>query len=267
MKGLKQISRGLIIVSAIFAVVACSKFDKQEKVHITAYGSTVEYDGEGVADYYLLQDDGAILYIKNLLWDYERYKDGQRVKFNYEIMDEHAATRTTASGETHDITLYYISMVPEWETVPMSFLTEEGQEHRQDSIGNDPLAGITRMFFSGDYVNVEYAYWKKENKPHNMNLVVDDMTAEEGEVRVEIRHNANGDVPGNSTSGFEYKISEVSFNIRSLIPAGKNSAKIRFVWKEYGKSGPMEKTAVYSPGLSSNRPIVGSVENNSPGSY
>ena len=248
------------------AALACSKYEDKKNVHITAYGLTVEYRGEGAANYSLLQDDGAILYIEKNAWPHEEVAPGQRVKFKYEIIDSPSETRTMASGEVHDIALYYITMVPEWDPVPLSFILED-EEHRQDSIGNDPLAGISRLFFSGDYVNVEYSYWKKEIKPHNMNLVVDDMQAVEGEVRVEIRHNANGDMPGSSMAGFERKYRDVSFNIRSLVPPGENSVKIKFVWKESGKSKPVEKTGVFTLDSGAGKPIVGSVESYQPGSF
>ncbi len=249
-----------------FAAFACSKYEGKENVHITAYGSAVEYNGEGETDYYLLQDDGAILYIEKNVWPHEEIAPGQRVKFKYEIMGSPSETRTTASGEVYDIALYYITMVPEWDPVSLSFINGN-MEHRQDSIGNDPLAGITRMFFSGDYVNVEYAYWKKEIRPHNVNLVVDDTEAHDGEVTVEIRFNANGDVPAGSTSGFSRIDTEVSFNIRSLVPAGEHSVNINFVWKEYGGSEPRRTRGVYTLDAGSSRPIVGSVESNSPGGY
>ncbi len=243
---------------------ACSKYDSPENVHITAYGSVIRH--AGTDDYYLRQDDGATLFVKDL-WGYVQCVDGLRVKFIYEIMDNPAGTRTTANGEIYDVTLYYISPVPERDTVALSFIMED-EEHRQDSIGNDPLAGITGLFFSGDYVNVEYAYWRKGEGPHNMNLVVDDVNVKEGEVTVEIRHNAAGDVPEGSTTGFERIESEVSFYIRSLVPAGKNSLRIRFVWKEYGKSRPMERTGEYKVAPGTNKPIiVGSVKSNPPGIF
>lgn len=256
---------------ALAAVFACSKYDSPDDVHITAYGSAVKYNGTGVADYYLLQDDGAILYIKNLLWDYELYKDGQRVKFNYEIMDDSGGSRTAASGETHDITLYYISMVPEYDTVALSFIMGD-EEHRQDSIGNDPLGEITKMFFSGGYLNVEYTYWKRGTQSHDIRLVVDDINATENEVTVYIRHNANGDAPKGTESGFSRNESEVSFSIGSLIPAGKNSITVNFIWTEYAKgknktwNDVVERTEqrVFSLGSGPNKQIVGSVQNNMP---
>lgn len=251
----------LAIVATMFASFACSKYDNPENVHITAYGSVVRYNGSGEeADYYLRQDDGATLFVKDF-WGNELFTtDGQRVKFNYEIMDDAEGTRAQVSGEIYDIRLYYISKVLELDTVALSFIMED-EEHRRDSIGTDPLGQITRMFFSGNYVNVQYTYWKKKNTSHEINLVVDDMNTTEDEVTVYICYNANGDAPESSESGFSREESEVSFNIGSLIPVGKNSIRIRFEWKEFAKGKTTEKmtTRVFSLDPGANKQIVGSL--------
>jgi hypothetical protein len=259
-RDLIYIARCLIVAVVACAAFACSKYDSRDNVVITTYGSVIKYNGtDEVTDYYLRQDDGATLFVNNL-WGYERYVDGQRVKFTYEIIDDPNATRTVASGETYNIRLYYISIVPEWDPVPLSFIKQD-EEHRQDSIGHDPLGGITGMFFSGDYVNMEYTYWGKGNGPYNINLVVDDENATEDEVTVYVRHNANGDAPVGSTSGFSQKESEVSFNISSLVSHGNNAITINFEWEEWGKNGSvkMKKTGVFTRDSRSNRPISGSM--------
>lgn len=272
----RHILKSLLIVPLTLAVAfGCSKYDNPDNLHFTDYGMACKYESGGSGpDYFLLRDDGATLYIKNLLWDYEKFGDGQRVKFDYEIMDNPGGTRMTASGRTYDITLYYISMIPEWAPVPLSFILED-EEHRQDSIGNDPLGEITKMYFSGNHVNLTYTYWKKQNEPHNMSLVVDDIEGTDDEITVYIRHNGNGDVPKGTESNFSRKKSEVSFSVESLVPAGRSSVSIKFVWQEYekGKNKTWEdveeksETRTFSLYGNSDKQIVGNIDERAPSHY
>lgn len=239
---------------------ACSKYDSPDNLHYEDYGTAYTYDGNPAADYYIVRDDGVTLYIKSnqLLGKYTA-KDGQRVKCNYEILTTNPETRSQSVVE-HEIKLYSISDVLKKDPVWQDFVDEDF-EKRRDSIGNDPLVKVKKMFYSGKFVNVEFTYLRQANleKPitHLITLVVDDAD-EKGVVKARIYHNANGDLPSGNEGSFAIHEYEMSFDLSSVIPEGQESVMIEFEWQERGRQETSVARKLFTRNPTGNTLIVGS---------
>lgn len=246
---------------------ACSKFEEAGNDHRADYGIAYRYfmdDAEFEAGdnyYFIVRDDQAKLHLKDNLWDNEIVETGDRIKFGYEIIVQPEAR--SAGNEEYDIKLFYVEKVECHEPVTQSFIDEK--THRPDSIGNDPLVRIRSMEYSGMYVNVIYEYTADpaKDRKHMLSLVVDDKSATEDGVRVELRHNAKGDTPGLLNGKYETKQAEVSFGISSLLPKGKDEIDVTFGWTtinagDPGGSREVEKKVKFEPYNISSKPIVDS---------
>ena len=263
---IKHIFKYLLLMPLMVAfTVACSKYDSPENVHYDDYGIVYTYNNPDIpkANFYIVRDDGVTLYIKALNTSGEFIPtDGQRVRCNYEILSKvasDASTTRVAGVDEYGIKLYSIFDVRTKDPVKQSF-EDEDPEWWEQNIGTDPLVKVTKMYYSGKYVNVEFTYLRKSDVDHFVNLVVSEPD-EKGVVKAVICHNADGDMPqGGNTGSFREVTSEVSFDLSTLIPEDKDSVMIEFEWLEYGRQLPRTESKLFTRNPKGNTLIVGSID-------
>lgn len=244
---------------------ACSEYDDPNDDQIlTDYGTAHKYEGTGVVDYFFTRDDGAILLINNPVWD-EEVADKQRVKLYYRIDGETAGTSltTVSTVAVYNITLFAMIEVP----VRKPVMKSSAASGDIAGLGDDPLERITKMFFSGGYLNVEYRIQADEEARHDLNLVADDTTINtdenpdkntNGVITLYIRYDSDAGSKGISSNLTDQE-SEVSFDmqsIRELFPEESRPVTLEIVWRESGK-GTVTKTVVYTLDPLSYKQIVG----------
>ncbi|MDL2320217.1 NigD-like protein [Alistipes sp. OttesenSCG-928-B03] len=227
----------VFLVFMLAAVVsACASLDESElTMRKLDYGTARTIDGDEY-NYYLVRDDGALLYIvengaKNI-----PVVDGERWKFTYDVISEN----TEVAGEAYDIKLYTIKNVNRKKPVFRLSEDDEDFESWDAEMGHDNLRRVDkgRVWFLGRYLNVEYTYLKKAdlNKYPVVNLVAEQR--EDGVWELEIRCNANGNVPeADNKADFVEAESEVSFDLVSLFDKmGSTTASVEVTWLEYHDS-------------------------------
>lgn len=168
-------------------------------------------------DYDIKLDDGKLLEVEsNVVPAYPVY-NGQRVVANYTI------TENTEEG--YKVRLNTLDSITTKRPIFKSAYTEE--QLRAD-IGTDPVY-LDGAWFSHDKfltMNVDVKRADPE-KIHLINLLVDDANSSESTVVAELRHNAYGDAPQ------EWATGTVAFNIRELVPAGKDEITVELKWTDY----------------------------------
>lgn len=263
--GKSYISR-YILIAATALLASCSAYNDPENYGIlTDYAIAAKYEGNGIVDYFFERDDGAILLINNSTPS-EEVADGQRVKLYYQIDGESGGSESRMTivntKKVYNITLYAMVKVPVREPLSMSTLTPE--ESRR--LGDDPLEQVTRLFFSGGYLNLEYRISaNNEDGFHDLNLVIEDAlihaeeeTDEEAgeELTLYIRYNNDASGSQAISSNLTDQEYAVSFDITRLIPEEQTTLKINFIWREPGRIAT--KSGTYTLDRSSYNPIVGS---------
>ena len=121
------------------------------------------------------------------------------------------------------------------------------EAHRQDSIGNDPVA-VSKAWFGGKYLNLEFniPVQPASSTSHMLNLVQDDVTAHGDTVCLTFRHNAFGDKPSDNERKGNGKLywswGNVSFDLSTIVPAGETSVPVKLIWEGYTDGGAKTET-------------------------
>ena len=135
--------------------------------------------------YYVVTDQEEKLWPSVSNVNSDLLEDGMRVLLNYTILGE---------GNDSEYDFYVrVNQVSQILTKPVFEFRSDVSSHIIDSIGNDPVT-ILDTWFTDDYLNVEFEYGGAETV-HYINLVYDDENAEteNGEIILELKHNANDD--------------------------------------------------------------------------
>lgn len=144
-------------------------------------------------------DNGKFLQITETSLPGYKPKTGQRILAEYAILQELG----NKAGGKADVKLYDAYNLL---TKGIFTLTPE----TQDSIGHDPV-GVRNMWIGGDYLNLNFFY-EGYNRTHFITLAKEGREPREGEVHLEIRHNAHKDFPQYIHTGM------ACFDLRSLQP-------------------------------------------------
>lgn len=96
-------------------------------------------------------------------------------------------------------------------------LTDENEE----AIGDDPFESV-RLWVGSDWLNVEFTIRATGRSTHYINLVQDNRTEveDDGTIRLQLRHNADGDTAGRRLWGL------ASFNLAGLQEAGQTEVRL-----------------------------------------
>ena len=244
---------------AILSLVAAAAFtscDNDDDYYYVAggdawlsYGNLEAIDNGGYSKYAIRRDDGSRLIINDgIALRSEDAKEGMRVYTHYGILASERDDSSLDGGMNYYIRLYGIQDVLTKAPVLQSFINGN-EQHRTDSIGNDPI-NVSEAWFGGNYLNMEFYIPVKGNSStaHFINLVVDDVApATNDTVYVTLRHNAYDDKPGEGRVPGDYRWAwgNVSFDLTSLLPEGATSVPVKLTWTGY-KGGNFGETEVHT---------------------
>ena len=244
------------LLLAMFAVLpvftACDDDDDYYYVHNgdvwTTYGNLEKIDNGSRQEYAIRLDDGDRLIVTDGLgFSADEGDEGMRVHLRYAYVGSEREESGLDTPMDYYIRLYNISEVLCKQPVTRSFVLAD-EEHRLDSIGNDPI-NVTDAWFSGKYLNVEFEVPVKPNSSvqHFINLVHDDIELHGDSVYVYLRHNAYEDAldfeSGHATGDFHWAFGCVSFDVSSILPDGQSSVPVKFMWTGFNKdlTGTVDK--------------------------
>lgn len=197
--------------------------------------SCLDDDGYSLGDYWVgfgmlkVESDKYVIVLDNgdvlepVSWNqtpgYDNdFTDGSRVLVNFTTLSDN-------SDGTGDPTRYLVK-INNIQSILMKGILEITEENAE-SIGNDPII-VQDYWLTDSLLNFKLKYWGY-NHTHFLNLVQDstDLVAEEGILKLELRHNANDDDTPISYTAF------VSFSLNSLREEGKDSVKVRVSSTDY----------------------------------
>lgn len=210
---------GLFAFLAIF-LTGCSMDDDSGYNFYLGYATTQKTE---TGRYDLILDNGTVMEVTIPMSPYPEgfeFRDNQRVYANFSILDE----------RTEEGTLYYriqLNNIMEILSKKPVYSSRLGESEQQ--MGNDPI-DLTEKWFSGNYLNVIFEIGvNKEEIIHFINLLVDEdhEGADEDNIYVEVRHNANGDLTARTADGV------VSFDVREFLPEGKTSVTVHISYEMY----------------------------------
>lgn len=192
-------------------------------------GKVEARDGDIGNGFDIRLDDGTWLEIDNSQ-SVTGIKDGDRVVFTYTLVGE--ADPVDGNKRFIAVLNHYYKVLGK-EPVLQSFIDEDYQ-HRQDSIGNDPIR-VDDAWFGGEYLNIWFSVARRRstNELHFINLVADNVEWDGEVLDVYLRHNGYEDVPSAGSGSFVYGQSLVSFDLTGLIPEGQSGVGIRLHWTAY----------------------------------
>ncbi|MDR1884176.1 MAG: NigD-like protein [Prevotella sp.] len=101
---------------------------------------------------------------------------------------------------------------------------------KQDSIGNDPVK-VYSVWEGGGYLNFYFGYNTGEKAPHMINLVSaePDLSVDKNAVKLEFRHNMNGDEPS------RYPVKGYAcFDLAPYKIAGRDKVSFEITAKDFG---------------------------------
>lgn len=101
---------------------------------------------------------------------------------------------------------------------------------KQDSIGYDPIK-VYSVWEGGGYLNINFGYNTGEKEPHMINMVSaePDLSVDKDVVKLEFRHNINGDEPSRyPVKGY------VSFDLTPYKIAGRDKVTFEITSKDFG---------------------------------
>lgn len=187
-------------------MVSCLDDDNDSETVYSSWGVT-QVVGDGEFDYKIVLDDKTILIPVSTDGDYEA-EEMDRVKVYFELMPGFEVGEDSLEV---NITNLYVYSIKDIVTKVSSDTTV---------YGSDPIAVYNgTVWQSNNLLNVPYVFDYNYYYPkiHTVNLVYypDSLTAVDGGVYLELRHNANGDGASNVYSGF------CSFNM-TTVPAFAN---------------------------------------------
>lgn len=222
MKAMKK----FILMTAAVALIACGLTACMDSDDYGLPGKWVSF-GEVTKTSNLmveeiLADNGDVLVVtSNMIPQYEM-KVGDRVQINYSITGNLPATDSRKGSQ---IKLYLARLILSKGPIEESFILED-EQHRNDSIGNDPV-GVEYAWFGGKYLNLCITMMRSDpDKMHMINIVHDDTDAEDATVYLTLRHNAKGDHPSYPSYGL------VSFDLSGLMPEGAKQIYIKLQWTD-----------------------------------
>lgn len=124
---------------------------------------------------------------------------------------------------------HYIKLNRLWDvlTKDVVYVAPDDQEG-QESIGHDPVK-VHSMWQGGDYLNIYFGINTGEKESHLLNLVSadPDLSKDEDIVKLEFRHNANGDPELYPSKGY------VSFSLEPYKKEGRNSVTLQVAWTDF----------------------------------
>lgn len=215
---MKKIILGLLAVLSI-AFVSC--LDDDDGYSLNDY-----WVGFGVLkvesdSYTIILDDGEVL--RPVAWNYapgndDDFDDGSRVLVNFTVLDE--------VGDGEGNISHYLVKVNDIQSILMKGVLDITEENA-DSIGNDPIV-VQEYWMTDSLLNFKLKYWGY-NHTHFLNLVQDstDLVTGDGALKLELRHNANGDEAAVPYTAF------VSFSLNSLRVEGQDSVRIQVSSTDY----------------------------------
>nr|WP_185155698.1 NigD-like protein [Dysgonomonas sp. 521] len=133
-------------------------------------------------------------------------------------------------------------------------------EVQQDSIGYDPIK-VYSIWASGGYMNIYFSFNTGETKAHLINMVSarPDLSTLDDVVKLEFRHNRNGDPEHYGVNGY------VSFDLTPYLTSGRDKVtfdiewtdfsgdtKIKTIEYKYGEAGTAGSTALNEKDNSTN---------------
>ena len=204
---MKKLVIGMLILISV-VVMSCSDDD--------GYSLNDYWIGFGILKvesgaYQIYLDDGAVL--KPVAWNIppweeDEWKDGSRILVNFTILED----ETNETGEVES----YLVKVNEAKKILMKGVLDITEENA-DSIGNDPIV-VQKYWMTDSLISFKLKYWGYY-QVHYLNLVQDpdEATTEDGKVRLELRHNANGDEESIPYTAY------VSFTLNQFREEGKDS--------------------------------------------
>ena len=228
-KTMKKYVFGILMV-LIVSLTGCLEDEDSYSLgkYWVGFGIIEELNNEPL-EYQITMDNGDVLvpvasdYYRH--WYYHgsedahtRLKDGDRILLNYTVLGDDA-------DEEVDPTEYYIK-VNSVKKILMKGILDITEEN-QDSIGNDPLI-VKEVWMTDSLLNFEIKYWG-HYKTHYINLVKQpgELTSAEQPIKLELRHNANGDVEDIPYAAY------VSFKLDSLQIDGQESVSFKITSTDY----------------------------------
>lgn len=187
---IKMVFAGLMTM--VFATSCVSDFignDDGSRPLNGAWGEILRHEGKENFDI-VLDNNDTIRTINTSHINKEDTKTGTRIIFSATLYDEVASD----PYKLYTGSLVEILPVVVEKPILLSWVNEE--QHRIDSVGNDPLE-LTKISVSGKYLNVEFFMRQNDGSiKHTISFVVDDVSApENGTLNITMRHNGNGDTP------------------------------------------------------------------------
>ncbi|WP_167612652.1 hypothetical protein [Maribellus sediminis] len=200
-----------------------------------AFFSCNDDDGYSLGDYWLgfgiikiesdnysiILDDGDEL--QAVAWNVhpdhiDWLEDGGRVLVNFTILDD-------VTDENGDVTKYLVK-VNDISDILMKGILDITEENA-DSIGNDPII-VQEYWMTDSLLNFKLRY-AGYSETHFLNLVQDptDPVNDDGDIKLELRHNANDDQDA------IYFTAYVSFSLNQLRQEGTDVVKIEISSTDY----------------------------------
>jgi hypothetical protein len=221
---MKKFKFGVLLALIAFVAYSCSDDDGYSLGDFWVTTGTVVK----TTDYfYVVTDGGEDLWPAATNVAPGSLEDGMRILINYTILGE------DPNGQ-YD---YYVKVngISELLTKPIFNFDETTTQAVKDSIGNNAVF-ITDAWFTGDYLNVQFEYGGGPGYIHFINLVKDteDLTSENGEIILELKHNKNGDPYNYLQWGI------ASIDISELKTEGQSSVEL--ILRSLNKSGELVYT-------------------------
>ncbi len=208
------------MILAAAAAAGCSMFKNDDQDIRIAFGTVTQCENNLPTT--IDADDGSHIRVASYLAQDITFRPQDRIAFNYTILK---TPEETGDG-TYRVRINDAQNMPLHTVILQSFIGQNPQ-HRNDSIGNDPIE-IYSAWTAGKYLNLAVGINAGENYVrHIVNVVADDTDADgEGATNVYVRHNAYGE---NSSPLYKFY---VSFDM-GAIADGPGTAGMRLHWKTY----------------------------------
>jgi len=243
-RNLLNLGFGLLSVFLLFSCLD----DSGDDVYVS-YGVIQNVNSSN--DYEIFTDNGNTLVVTKSQTTQE-IEEGKRVLVSFGILSDENKSKNMYEVRVNGF--YFLLSKP---VVNESFILQD-EEHRRDSIGNDPFNAI-RTWYGGDFVNIDFEVFHSPdmNKKHMVNLIYDDVRVDTDTIYLTLRHNAFGEVPG-KVNGLYRGIGRCSFKVADLLPQGITSMPIKITWTEYDGGGygnvakERSKSEVFKLGASEN---------------
>lgn len=235
----------LLLFAAAPLFTACDDDEDYYYVHNgdmwSTYGNLEKIDNGSCQKYAIRMDDGDRLIVTDgMFFSADEGDEGMRVHVRYAYVGSERGEAGLNGTMDYYIRLYGINEVLCKEPVKQSFINEN-EEHRQDSIGNDPI-NVTDAWLGGKYLNVEFQVLVKNNSDvkHFINLVQEDVETHNDTVYVYLRHNAYEDgidLAGTNQIERDYRwnFGRVSFDLTPILGENQTSTPIKFIWTAFNR--------------------------------